>query len=65
MVDAQAIEKAGASLLVLEAIPESVAALIASRVDVPTIGIGASPECSGQVLVQMDTLGMFNKFVPK
>lgn len=54
--DAQAIEAAGASLLVLEAIPAPLAERISATLTIPTIGIGASPACAGQVLVLQDML---------
>jgi len=50
--------------LVLEAIPDSVAKEVTSRVKIPTIGIGAGPQCDGQVLVGHDVLGLFDEFVP-
>ncbi|MQY51738.1 3-methyl-2-oxobutanoate hydroxymethyltransferase [Rhodocyclus tenuis] len=56
LADAQAQEDAGASLIVLEAIPAALATLITQRLTIPTIGIGASVECSGQVLVLHDAL---------
>lgn len=57
--DAHALEAAGTVLLVLEGIPREVAARITSEVGIPTIGIGAGPDCSGQVLVMHDLLGVF------
>ena len=63
--DALAIEAAGCFAIVLEAVPEPVAQYITSKLKVPTIGIGAGPNCSGQVLVQLDMLGVYDKFVPK
>lgn len=54
--DARAQEEAGATLIVLEAIPATVAAEVTRQLSIPTIGIGASPECSGQVLVLHDML---------
>ncbi|OAX40236.1 ketopantoate hydroxymethyltransferase [Rhizopogon vinicolor AM-OR11-026] len=54
---ALALEEAGAFSIVLEAIPASLAAYITSRLKVPTIGIGAGPGCSGQVLVWDDVMG--------
>ena len=64
--DAQALEAAGCFAIVLEAIPEPVAAYISREaVKIPTIGIGASSTCGGQVLVQQDMLGLYDRFVPK
>ena len=64
MLDALALEDAGAFALVLEAIPDAVAAAVTSRLHIPTIGIGAGPHCDGQVLVSYDMLGLFDAFVP-
>jgi 3-methyl-2-oxobutanoate hydroxymethyltransferase len=63
--DALALEDAGAFSLILEAIPSPVAKLITERVTIPTIGIGAGPDCDGQVLVIHDLIGLFDRFVPK
>jgi 3-methyl-2-oxobutanoate hydroxymethyltransferase len=63
--DAVALEDAGAFSLILEAIPGPVAQLITERVGIPTIGIGAGPDCNGQVLVIHDLIGLFDRFVPK
>ncbi|KAJ3225069.1 hypothetical protein HK099_007444 [Clydaea vesicula] len=63
--DALALQEAGAFSLVLEAIPTPVATFITKRLTIPTIGIGAGPHCSGQVLVYLDMLGMFDRFMPK
>lgn len=57
--DAEAIAAAGAFAVVLEGIPEPLAAEITKMISIPTIGIGASPACDGQVLVVDDMLGMF------
>jgi len=65
MRDAQALQGAGAFAIVLEGIVEPVAAAITERISVPTIGIGASPRCDGQVLVTDDVIGMFQDFTPK
>lgn len=62
--DALALEDAGVFALVLEAIPDAVAAVVTSRLSIPTIGIGAGPHCDGQVLVSYDVLGLFDTFVP-
>lgn len=58
MNDARALEEAGAGLLVLECIPEALAAEITGKVSMPVIGIGAGPDCDGQVLVLYDMLGI-------
>ncbi|MCM1128746.1 MAG: 3-methyl-2-oxobutanoate hydroxymethyltransferase [Alistipes senegalensis] len=57
--DAILLEKAGASLLLLEAIPAAVGKAITEAVSIPTIGIGAGPDCSGQVLVMHDMLDVY------
>ncbi len=56
--DAQALQHAGAFSIVLECIPEDLAAEITARLDIPTIGIGAGPHCDGQVLVSYDAFGL-------
>jgi len=58
MKDATALDHAGVFSIVLEGIPREVAAMITAAVSVPTIGIGAGPECDGQVLVFHDILGL-------
>ena len=65
IVDAQALEDAGCMSIVLEAIPAPVAARITSEVAVPTIGIGAGPDCDGQVLVYHDLLGLTEGHLPR
>ncbi|MGQ2929221.1 MAG: 3-methyl-2-oxobutanoate hydroxymethyltransferase [Sphingopyxis sp.] len=62
--DAIAVAKAGAFSIVIEGVLESIAIEITEKVDCPTIGIGASAKCDGQVLVTDDMLGMFDR-VPK
>lgn len=57
--DAQSLEQAGASLLVLEAVPAALAAEVSKRLRIPTIGIGAGRDCDGQVLVLYDMLNIF------
>ncbi|TJV46181.1 MAG: 3-methyl-2-oxobutanoate hydroxymethyltransferase [Mesorhizobium sp.] len=63
--DAIAVAEAGAFSVVLEKVPEQLASKITSEVAIPTIGIGASPTCDGQILVVDDMLGMFTDFRPK
>jgi len=63
--DALALEQAGASLLVLEAIPAALGAKVTQALKIPTIGIGAGVDCSGQVLVLHDMLGVFQGHRPK
>src|SRR5581483_11070544 len=58
MRDAVALDRAGVAAIYLEGIPREVAAMITAEVDVPTIGIGAGPECDGQVLVFHDLLNL-------
>lgn len=62
---AKALDRAGAFALVLECIPDRLAGAISRAVAIPTIGIGAGPQCDGQVLVTHDLLGMFEKFIPR
>jgi 3-methyl-2-oxobutanoate hydroxymethyltransferase len=64
IADALALQEAGAFAIVLEAIPDAVAEAVTSRLQIPTIGIGAGPHCDGQVLVSYDFLGLFDTFVP-
>ncbi len=63
--DAQALQQAGASLLVLEAVPAELAKAITSDLEIPTIGIGAGKDCDGQVLVLQDMLGIYPRPSPK
>ena len=63
--DACALDEAGAFSIVLEAVPAPLSKLITQKVSVPTIGIGAGPDCDGQVQVINDILGLFTEFVPK
>ncbi len=65
MADAIAIAEAGAFSLVIEGTIEKVARAITEKVPVPTIGIGASPACDGQILVTDDVLGIFTEFTPR
>jgi 3-methyl-2-oxobutanoate hydroxymethyltransferase len=63
--DALALTDAGCFSIVLEAIPAPIAAMITEAIPIPTIGIGAGPDCDGQVLVIHDVLGLFERFKPK
>lgn len=65
LADALALEAAGAFLLVLELVPTPLAGLISRRLTIPTIGIGAGPECDGQVQVISDILGLYPDFLPR
>ncbi len=65
LADAAALEDAGAFSIVLEGVPAPLAARITEAVSVPTIGIGAGPQCDAQVQVIHDVLGLFTDFVPK
>jgi 3-methyl-2-oxobutanoate hydroxymethyltransferase len=62
--DARALESAGAFAVVLECMPNAVAARITSEVGIPTIGIGAGLHCDGQVLVSYDAFGLTPDFIP-
>jgi 3-methyl-2-oxobutanoate hydroxymethyltransferase len=65
MQDAKILEEAGAFSVVLECVPEKLAAEITRSLSIPTIGIGAGVNCDGQVLVINDMLGMNDRFTPK
>ncbi len=62
--DALLLQKAGVRAIVLEKVPAQLAGEITRALRIPTIGIGAGPECDGQVLVTHDILGMYDKFTP-
>ena len=59
------LERAGCFAIVLECVPDKLAKLITEKLTIPTIGIGAGPDCDGQVLVTNDMVGLFDRFVPK
>lgn len=63
--DARAVQEAGAFAVVLECVPAPLAKRVTEILDIPTIGIGAGPDCDAQVLVNQDMLGMFSDYVPK
>jgi 3-methyl-2-oxobutanoate hydroxymethyltransferase len=65
IADARAVAEAGAFAVVLEKVPQALADRITADIAIPTIGIGASAGCDGQVLVVDDMLGMFTAFKPK
>jgi 3-methyl-2-oxobutanoate hydroxymethyltransferase len=64
LADARAAQEAGAFAIVLECIPRQIAAAITAELRIPTIGIGAGPDCDGQVLVTQDMLGL-STFSPR
>ena len=63
--DARAVEAAGAFMVVVECVPRQLAKEITEMLSIPTIGIGAGPDCDGQVLVIHDLLGLLGDFRPK
>jgi 3-methyl-2-oxobutanoate hydroxymethyltransferase len=62
---AKDLEAAGAFMVVMECIPDLLAARITNELAIPTIGIGAGRDCDGQVLVYHDTVGLFERFTPR
>jgi 3-methyl-2-oxobutanoate hydroxymethyltransferase len=65
LADAKALESSGACAIVLELVPAQVAARVSQALAIPTIGIGAGPQCDGQVLVLHDMLGLNEQFAPR
>jgi len=63
--DAHILEEAGAFAIVMECTPAPLSKLITQKLAIPTIGIGAGPDCDGQVQVVSDILGLYTEFVPK
>ncbi|MEA2059554.1 MAG: 3-methyl-2-oxobutanoate hydroxymethyltransferase [Thermodesulfobacteriota bacterium] len=63
--DALALEQAGVFSIVIEAVPAPLAKIVAEKVSVPVIGIGAGKDVDGQVLVIHDVIGLFDRFTPK
>ena len=62
---AKALQEAGAFMIVMECIPDVLAAKITKELTIPTIGIGAGKDCDGQVLVYHDLVGLFERFTPR
>jgi len=62
--EALALQEAGAFMIIIEAVPAKLSAYVTKKLHVPTMSIGGGPECSGQLLVTPDVLGMFDKFTP-
>lgn len=62
---ALSLEQSGCFALVIECVPDKIAAMITSRLKIPVIGIGAGSYCDGQVLVSHDMLGLFERYKPK
>lgn len=65
IADAEAVARAGAFAVVLELIPRELARVVTERLPIPTIGIGAGPDCDGQVLVAHDMLGLYMGQTPR
>ncbi|MCD6434858.1 MAG: 3-methyl-2-oxobutanoate hydroxymethyltransferase [Clostridiales bacterium] len=65
LAEAKAVEDAGAFAVVVECVPAPLGKFITEKIEIPTIGIGAGPDCDGQVLVTQDMIGMFDQFTPK
>lgn len=65
LTDAEALEEAGAFALVLEGVPRELATIVTRRLRIPTIGIGAGPDCDGQILVFHDLVGLSFRPVAK
>lgn len=63
--DALDLQEAGVFAIVLESIPSELAKRVTAELTAPTIGIGAGPDCDGQVLVSYDAFGLFDRFVPR
>jgi 3-methyl-2-oxobutanoate hydroxymethyltransferase len=65
LADARAVAAAGAFAVVIEGVTESLARAVTDAIEIPTIGIGASPHCDGQILVTDDVVGLFTEFKPR
>jgi len=62
---AKRLENIGCFSIVLECVPSDLGKMVTEAVKIPTIGIGAGPDCDGQVLVTPDMVGLFERFTPK
>ncbi len=62
--EALALQEAGAFAIIFEAVPAKLSGYVTQKLDIPTISIGGGPDCSGQLLVTSDVLGMFDTFTP-
>lgn len=65
LADAKSLQEAGAFCIVFECLPRALAARLTKELTIPTIGIGAGPDCDGQVQVIADTVGFFTDYLPK
>jgi len=65
LADAQALEEAGAFMVLMEGVPMETGKLVTEKLRVPTIGVGAGPYCDGQAVLLSDLLGMYPVFTPK
>ncbi len=65
LCEAAELQDAGCFSLVIESVPRKLGAQITQQLDIPTIGIGAGPDCDGQVLVWHDVVGIFEEFTPR
>ncbi len=65
LADARALQEAGACMIVLEMVPATLAEAVTAQLAIPTIGIGAGPDCDGQVLVLQDMLGIYPGKTPR
>jgi len=63
--EAQYLERAGVFSVILECVPKELARIITKKLHVPTIGIGAGPDCDGQILVFHDLVGYLDNYLPK
>ena len=62
--EALSLQEAGCFAIIFEAVPAKLSAYVTRKLDIPTISIGGGPDCSGQLLVTPDVLGLYDKFIP-